>query len=48
MALGITMQSSEQEIHSEICDQDAKERKNAEDMKVLRVAEPFQRSLMDA
>ena len=36
------MKPPEQEIHSEIRDQDAKESKNAEDMKVLRVAEPFQ------
>ena len=42
------MKPSKQEIHPEICNEDAHEGKNAEDMKVLRFAEPFQRSLMDA
>ena len=42
------MQSSEQEIHSEICNQDAQEGEDAEDMEMLRISEPFQRSLMDA
>ena len=42
------MQASEQEIHPEICDQDAQEGEDAEDMEMLRIPEPFQRSLMDA
>ena len=36
------MQSSEQEIHSEICNQDAQEGEDAEDMEMLRIPEPFQ------
>ena len=42
------MQSSEQEIHSEICNEDAQEGEDAEDMEMFRITEPFQRSLMDA
>lgn len=42
------MKPSKQEIHTEICNEDAKEGEDAEDMEMLRIAEPFQRSLMNA
>ena len=42
------MKPSKQEIHAEICNEDAQEGEDAEDMEMLRIAEQFQRSLMDA
>ena len=36
------MQTSEQEIHPEICYEDTQEGEDAEDMEMLRISEPFQ------
>ena len=47
IALGITVKPSKQEIHPEICNEDAQEGEDAEDMEMLRISEPFQRSLVD-
>ena len=41
------MKPSKQEIHPEICNEDAQEGEDAEDMEMLRISEPFQRSLVD-
>ena len=42
------MKPSKQEIHPEICNEDAQEGEDVEDTEMLRISEPFQRSLMDA
>ena len=40
------MQSSKQEVYAEICDQNAYEGQNAEDVEVHRLAEPFDAARM--
>ena len=39
------MKPSKLEIHPEICNEDAQEGEDAEDMEMLRIAEPFQISI---